>query len=215
MSELANGDARRVSTLTMRISRRSIAASTPRSAGRSKTSWRHSRYVSRMIGKLPKRDGDAEQLRRALAHLPQRRALAGAASRQQQGARRVLAEVAREQCRRAERADDELLDVLGADADRLPRPRPRHCRPCAVGCTRPAGRRHRGRRSWAGARRCRRRSRSAARRGPAARADAPRSPAPTARGRVRQTASAGRSASRPARRGSAAARSCGRSATRR
>src|SRR5665647_3637723 len=49
------GVAAGVSTRWMRISRRAMPPSTSRRAGRSKTSARHSRYVSTRIGKLPYR----------------------------------------------------------------------------------------------------------------------------------------------------------------
>ena len=62
--------------------------------------------------------GDGQQLRRALAHLPQRRSLAGTSPGQQQCSRRVLTEVAGEQRRAAERADDQLLDLFGVDQQR-------------------------------------------------------------------------------------------------
>src|SRR5450759_2663719 len=50
------GVAAGVSTRWTRISRRAMPPSTSRRAGRSKTSARHSRYVSTRIGKLPYRE---------------------------------------------------------------------------------------------------------------------------------------------------------------
>ena len=84
-----------------------------RSAGRSKTSDRHSRYVSTRIGKLAVARGDGQQVGRALALLPERRPRPGPAARQQQRPRRVLAEPAREQRRRRELPDDQVLDLVG------------------------------------------------------------------------------------------------------
>ena len=56
---------------------------------------------------------DLEQVGGALALLPQRRALTGAAAGEQQRPRRVLAELRREQRRVREPLDDELLDLVG------------------------------------------------------------------------------------------------------
>ena len=57
--------------------------------------------------------GDGEQIGGALALLPERRAAADAAPRQEQGPRRGLAELGREQRRRAELAQHQRLDVVG------------------------------------------------------------------------------------------------------
>ena len=108
----AKGEARRVSTLTSAISRRSMAARSSRRAGRSKTSWRHSRYVSRTIGKEPYRLATARSCAERWRICQSGRRCAAAAPRQQQGAGRVLAEARREERRAAERA-------------RRPGPRPR------------------------------------------------------------------------------------------
>ena len=56
--------------------------------------------------------GDRQQVGRALALLPERRPRPGPAARQQQRPGRVLAEPAREQRRRRELADDEVLDLV-------------------------------------------------------------------------------------------------------
>ena len=58
---------------------------------------------------------DLEQVLRLQALLPERRALTGAAPRDQQGARRVLAEASAEERGLADLADDELLDLVRAD----------------------------------------------------------------------------------------------------
>ena len=60
----------------------------------------------------------AEQLRRPLAHQPEWPARLGAAARQQERSRRVLAEVRREERRPPERLDHEVLGVVGAEEDR-------------------------------------------------------------------------------------------------
>ena len=56
ISDAANGDAVRVSTTCTRSSRAAICRSSPVNAGRSNTSRRHSRYVSRIIGNDPYRE---------------------------------------------------------------------------------------------------------------------------------------------------------------
>ena len=63
--------------------------------------------------------GDGQQVRRALALLPERRPGPGPAARQQQGPRRVLAEAAREQGGVGDLPDDEVLDVLGGREQQL------------------------------------------------------------------------------------------------
>ena len=142
--------------------------------------------------------GHRQQLRGALAHLPQRRALARPPTRQQQRPGGVLAEAAGEQRRAADRLGHQLLDLVGGDEHgRLRAAGPAEARP---------RRARRRRRSRAGARRCRRRTRWAGPPPPATLAAEPRWPAPRARAPVPRTASAGTRASRPARRGSAAAR---------
>ena len=60
---------------------------------------------------------DGEELRGALAHLPERRALARPASRQQQRPGRVLAEAAGEERRATDGLGDELLDLVGRDEE--------------------------------------------------------------------------------------------------
>ena len=60
--------------------------------------------------------GHGQELRGPLPHLPQRRARAGSASRQQQRPGRVLAEAAGEERRPAEDADDQLLHLVRGDA---------------------------------------------------------------------------------------------------
>ena len=72
--------------------------------GTSKTSWTHSRTVSRTIGKRGVLAGHLEQLGGPLALLPERLAPVGAAARQQQGPGRALAEPRREQRRPADLA---------------------------------------------------------------------------------------------------------------
>ncbi len=58
---------------------------------------------------------DGEQVCGALALLPQRGALAGTAARQEQGAGRALTEPRREERRRGESRDHEVIDLLGSD----------------------------------------------------------------------------------------------------
>ena len=53
-----------------------------------------------------------QQVRRTLALLPQRRARPGSSAREEQGAGRVLPEVAREERRSRQLADDEIFDLL-------------------------------------------------------------------------------------------------------
>ncbi len=65
--------------------------------------------------------GDGEQVGGPLALLPQRRALVGPAARQQQRAPGALAESRREQRRLRQRRHDDVLDVVGVDADRVDR----------------------------------------------------------------------------------------------
>jgi len=62
-----------------------------------------------------------EQRLRAQTLLPERRALARPAARDQQRARRALAEARPEQRRPAELADDEVLDRRGVDRDQVVR----------------------------------------------------------------------------------------------
>ena len=143
--------------------------------------------------------GHRQQLRRALAHLPERPPLGTPAPRQEQRAGRVLAEPAGEQRRAAERADDQLLDLVRRDAHRRLRCRaaiqPEQRLERAVGRSdaiailsshSAPGSKAAGAdpRSPAGAGRCRRRTTSARPRRPASRAGGPRWPAPTARGRA-------------------------------
>ena len=64
---------------------------------------------------------DLEQVGRALPLLPQRRALAGTAPRQQQRPRRVLAELRREQRRVRQPGDEELVDLVGIGEQQLGR----------------------------------------------------------------------------------------------
>ena len=59
--------------------------------------------------------GDGQQVGRPLTLLPQRRAPVGPAARQQQGTRRALAEPGREQRRLRQRAEHQLVDVVGVD----------------------------------------------------------------------------------------------------
>ena len=139
--------------------------------------------------------GHRQQVGGPLAHLPQRRAGAGPAPGQQQGAGRVLPEPGREQRRVGQLADDQLLDLVGLDQHHVERAAPRRPR--------------------AGGRRCPRRSRWSGPRGRAGRGPGPRWPAPTGRAPGRRTARARTPASRPARRGSARRRSGGRWAARR
>ena len=63
--------------------------------------------------------GDGEEVCGALALLPQRRALVGTTSRQEQRTPGALAEPRREQGRLRQRRDDDVLDVVGIDADRI------------------------------------------------------------------------------------------------
>ena len=63
--------------------------------------------------------GDGQQVRRALALLPERRPRSGSAAWQEQGAGRVLAEPAREERGVRDLADDEVFDVLGRREQQL------------------------------------------------------------------------------------------------
>ena len=91
----------------------------PTSPGTSKTSCRHSRIASSTIGKSPYSDGDLQQLVGPLALLPQRRAPARVAARQQQRARRALAEPGREQRRTAHLGGDDRLDLVRVEDGEL------------------------------------------------------------------------------------------------
>ena len=62
---------------------------------------------------------DLEQLRRALALLPQRRPSPGVAARQQQRARRALPEPGGEQGRPADLGGHDLLELVGLEGDQL------------------------------------------------------------------------------------------------
>ncbi len=62
---------------------------------------------------------DLEQLRRALTLLPQRRAPAGVATREQQRPGRALAEPRGEQRRAADLGGDDLLELVGLEGDQL------------------------------------------------------------------------------------------------
>ncbi len=164
--------------------------------------------------------GHLEQLGGALALLPQRGALAGAAAGQQQGARGAFAEPGGEQGGAADLVGDELPDlalvegdiggpdggllavVLRAAGAEPGRGRSRRRRS-------PGGRDPSGRRRAAAAR-CRRRRASPGRPCRTARRAGRRGPAPTGRGPGRRTASGPPPASRPARPGTAPPRSCGR-----
>ena len=64
---------------------------------------------------------DLEEPGRALALLPERRALAGPAAGEQQRARRVLAEMRREQRRGRHAGDHELVELVGVDEQDLER----------------------------------------------------------------------------------------------
>ena len=88
---------------------------TSRSAGTSKTSRRHSRVASSSIGNVGCFDAAASRSALALALLPQRRALAGPAPREQQRAGGRLAEDAREQRGARQRLDDRVLDLVGVE----------------------------------------------------------------------------------------------------
>ena len=89
------------------------------------------RDVEHVLQALPRRlqqhrerrvlGGDGEQVGGPLALLPQRRALVGAAARQEQRPTGALPEPRREQRRLRQRRHDDLLDVVGLDADRLDR----------------------------------------------------------------------------------------------
>src|SRR5262249_24045594 len=61
-------------------------------------------------GRVPARD--LQQALRLQPLLPERRPPVGAAARDQQGARRVLAEASTEQCGLSELADDEVLELV-------------------------------------------------------------------------------------------------------
>ena len=137
--------------------------------------------------------GHRQQLRGPLALLPQRRAAAGLAPRQQQRPGRALPEPGGEQRRRAELGRHQLLDLVRVEH--------RRCRP-AAGRPRPAPGSRCRRRCASPARPCRR----------TARAAGPRSPAPTARAPGRRTGCAAPAASRRARPGTARARGSGRPA---
>ncbi len=63
--------------------------------------------------------GHLQQVRGPLALLPQRAATAGASARQEQGARRALAEASGEQRRPADLALDDAGDLLGIDSDEV------------------------------------------------------------------------------------------------
>ena len=83
--------------------------------GRSKTSCRHSRMVSRMIGNDPYSDGDLEQVGAFLALLPQGRTLPGPPFRQEQRPGGALPEPAGEQRRAADLGGHQRLDLLGVE----------------------------------------------------------------------------------------------------
>ena len=110
---LANGEARAVSTPWMAISRRATPPRISRSAGRSKTSDRHSRYVSTRIGNAAVARGDREQVgrragaaARAACACPGRRR--GSSSARAAFSRKRVANSADV----AELADDEVLDLV-------------------------------------------------------------------------------------------------------
>ena len=63
--------------------------------------------------------GDVEQLRGALALMPQRRPLAGMAARQQQRAGGALPEPRGEQCRAADLVGDDRVDLVGVEHEQL------------------------------------------------------------------------------------------------
>jgi len=82
-------------TGTSATSRRRICCNSSISAGKSKTSRKHSRYVSKIIGKRWILAGDAQQIRRSTALRPQRRAALGIALGQQQAPSCILAKMCR------------------------------------------------------------------------------------------------------------------------
>ncbi len=63
--------------------------------------------------------GDLEEALRLQSLLPQRCALAGVSPREQQAARRVLAEAGSEQRRAAELGDDQVLNLVGLEQDEV------------------------------------------------------------------------------------------------
>ena len=136
-----------------------------------------------------------EQIRRALAQLPERRARAGPAAGQQQRAAGGFAEPRREHRRRSELPHHQPLDFVGI------RQQQRRC---------PAAARHPDT-----APRTHRRTTSPRRRGRLRRGCARWPPSPTARGCGCRAASAPRRASRRDRRASARSRSCDRRGPRR
>ena len=189
----ANGDADAVSTSTRSISRVLMPCSRRRSAGRSNTSCRHSRYVSSTIGNEPYLRATCSRVcafsrccQSGVRWPGRRRGISSARAG-------VLAEARAEERGLAELADDELLEL-----------RPGR---------RAAPRRAAARPRRAGAARCRRPTTATAPRGRAPSRSRAAAPAPTARGRGRRTASGCRRASRRSRRGTARRRPCGRTGT--
>ena len=89
---------------------------------------RHVEHVLQALARRLEQDrerrvlrGDREQVGGTLALLPQRRAPVGATARQQQRPAGALAEPGREQRRLRQRLDDEFVDVLRVDHQRLDR----------------------------------------------------------------------------------------------
>ena len=108
-----------MSTVTIRILRDRRSRSTPTSAGRSNTSWRHSRVVSRMIGKLGWPAATSSRPAAFCRCCHSGRALARTALGEEQGTGRGLAEPGAEQRRAGQRVDDEVLDLLGIEHEVL------------------------------------------------------------------------------------------------
>jgi hypothetical protein len=108
-----------VCTANAPTSRDRIARMRPTSPGTSKTSWTHSRTASKTIGKDGVAAGHLEQLRGALALLPEGLTAVRATAGQQQGPRRALAEPGGEQGRTADLGGDEVGDLVGVEQDEV------------------------------------------------------------------------------------------------